>query len=72
MLHLISRLPGLIFENFLFTLVAVRFIQMRMQEGISSPPLLVVFVWDGTWAFMLIFGELRVMLFFTNSLTLPR
>ena len=65
-LHLISRVPGLIFESFLFSLVAVRFIRARMEEGISSTPLLVVFVRDGTWAFVLMFGKLRVTLFFTN------
>ena len=68
---LISRVPGLIFETFLFTLVAVRFIRMRMEEGISTTPLMAVFVRDGTWAFALIFGGLKVTLFFTNSLT-PR
>ena len=55
--HLISRVPGLIFESVLFILVAVRFIRTRMEDGISSSPLLVVFVRDGTWAFVLIFGE---------------
>ena len=60
MLHLVSRVPGLIFECFLFTLVVVRFIRTRMHEGISSTPLLVVFVRDGTWAFVLMFGELRM------------
>ena len=55
--HLISKVPSLIFESFLFILVVVQFIRTRMEEGISSTPLLVVFVRDGTWAFMLIFGE---------------
>ena len=70
--HLIPRVPSLIFESFLFILIAdaVQFIQMRMEGGISSMPLLTVFVRDGTWAFMLTFGEWRVM-FFTNPLTLP-
>ena len=59
MSHLASRVPSLIFESFLFILVAVRFIRTRMQEGISSMPLLIVFVRDGTWAFVLTFGESR-------------
>ena len=54
---LISRVPGLIFESILFVLIAVRFIRPRIEEGISSTPLLVVFVRDGTWAFVLMFGE---------------
>ena len=57
MFHLISRVPGLIFESFLFILVAVRFIRTRMEDGISNSPLLAVFVRDGTWAFVLMFGE---------------
>ena len=56
-LHLISRVPGLIFESVLFVLIAVRFIRTRIEDGISSTPLLVVFVRDGTWAFVLMFGE---------------
>ena len=70
-LHLIFRVPGLIFESFLFILVAVRFVRTRMQECIGSTPLLVVFVRDGTWAFVLMFGELRVT-FFTNPLIPPQ
>ena len=59
MLHLFSRVPNLIFDTFLFILVAVRFIRMRMEGGMRGAPLLVVFVRDGTWAFVLMFGELR-------------
>ena len=72
MLRLISRVPSLIFETFLFILVAVRFIRMKMEGGMMGTPLLVVFVRDGTWAFVLMFGELRMTPFFTNPLTLPR
>ena len=73
MLHLFSRVPNLIFDTFLFILVDVRFIRMRMEGGMRGTPLLVVFVRDGTWVFVLMFGELRIwmMPFFTNPLT-PR
>ena len=71
MLHLISRVPGLIFESFLFILVGVRFIRTRMEGGISMP-LLIVFVRDGTWAFVLIFGALKMTLFFINPPTPPQ
>ena len=63
MSHLISRVPSLILNSFLFILVAVRFIRMRMEGGMRGRPLLVVFVRDGTWAFVLMFGELRMMPF---------
>ena len=69
MLHLFSRVPTLSFDSFLFILVAMRFIRMRMAGGMGDTPLLVVFVRDGTWAFVLIFGELRMMPSFTNPLT---
>ena len=52
-----TRVPGLIFESVLFILVVVRFIQTWMKGGICGTPLLVVFVRDGAWAFVLIFGE---------------
>ena len=71
-LHLISRVPGLIFESFLFILIAVRFIRTRIQEGISSTRFLVVFVRDGAWAFVLMFSEQKMMMLFTNLLTFPR
>jgi len=50
-------IPALIFQSFLFGLVAAKFIFTKSQIT-QSPRLLVVFVRDGAWAYALIFAGL--------------
>ncbi|KAF8586106.1 hypothetical protein K439DRAFT_1632025 [Ramaria rubella] len=50
--------PALIFDSILFLLVAVRFVQTKLQAELDSPHVLVVFVRDGAWAFTMIFASM--------------
>ena len=50
------RMPGLIVETLLFLLLIAMFFQTKIYTDMSSPRLLVVFVRDGAWAFILMFG----------------
>lgn len=51
-------LPALLFQSILFILVMVKFVRSWLQAPLDSAPLLVIFVWDGTWAFTVIFAVL--------------
>ncbi|KAF8529395.1 hypothetical protein JB92DRAFT_711141 [Gautieria morchelliformis] len=55
--------PGLIVESILFLLLIAMFIQTKRSTGMSNPRLLVVFVRDGAWAFVIIFGTYLFVLF---------
>lgn len=49
-------IPPLIMQSILSVLVARKFIKTRMDTPNSNPPLLLVFVRDNAWAFVLIFA----------------
>jgi len=49
-------IPPLIMQSILSILVAKKFIKSRLDAQADSPPILVVFIRDHTWAFVLIFA----------------
>jgi hypothetical protein len=50
-------LPGLLFESILFLLALYQFVQIKRHKDIvGNPPIHTVFIRDGAWAFVLMFG----------------
>lgn len=50
------RIVSLVFETVLFALTLYKF-GLAVQQGWGRRPVMKEFVTDGTWAYMLIFGE---------------
>jgi len=48
--------PPLVMQSILFGLVAIKFLRNRMDTQTKSAPLILVFVRDDAWAFLLIFA----------------